>query len=101
VDKKLVFVPNRGTHDYSNAWRFGDLVFCTSGPVNRRDLLSMYSDLSRSMAEARPDDYILLTSLTSLCSIACSLFAHKFGRLNLLIFEDGEYLERTLIFNAV
>jgi len=52
------------------------------------------------MAEARPDDYILLTSLTSLCSIACSLFAHKFGRLNLLIFEEGEYLERTLTFNA-
>ncbi len=58
----------------------------------------MYSELHKSMAGAEPDDYILLTSLTSLCSIACSIFAYKFGRLNILIFEDGEYIERTLSF---
>ena len=96
--KKQVFVPNKGPHDYSDAWRFGDLLFCTKGLVNRRDLLTMYSELHTAMLGAQEDDYILLTSLTSLCSIACSLFAYKFGRLNLLIFEDGEYIERTLTF---
>lgn len=96
--KKLVFVPNKGLHDYNDAWRFGELVFCTEGLINRNDVLSMQSELELAMHDAEPDDYILLTSLASLCSIACSLFAHRFGRLNLLVFEKGEYLERSLKF---
>lgn len=96
---KRVYVPNKGTHDYSDAWNFGEVIFCTEGFVNRKDLLSMQADLNAALADAEPDDFILLTSLTTICSVACSIFAHKFGRLNLLIFEDGKYLERFLTFD--
>ena len=96
---RRVYVPNKGSHDYTAAWDFGDLVFCTGGRVNRKDLTTMHSELSHAMDDADEGDYILLTSLASLCAIACSIFATRFGRLNLLIFEDGEYVERFLTFD--
>lgn len=95
--KKKVYIPNKGLHDYTNAWSFGDLVFCTDGQVNRRDLHTMHSELSTAMDEAEEDDYILITGLTALCSIACGIFASRFGKLNLLIHEGGgRYLERSI-----
>jgi hypothetical protein len=96
---RRVYVPNKGSHDYTAAWDFGDLVFCTDGRVNRRDLNTMYAELSKAFEDADEGDYILLTSLSSLCAIACSIFVNKFGRLNLLIFEGGEYIERFLTFD--
>ncbi len=96
INTRKVFVPNKGTHDYTDAWNFGDLVFCTDGVVNRKDLQTMHSQLDLAMSDAQEDDYILLTSLTSLCSVACAIFASRFGRINLLIHDDGKYLERSL-----
>lgn len=95
-NKRKVYVPNKGTHDYTKAWDFGELVFCTDGVLNKRDLQTMHSALDKSMLDAQEDDFILLTSLTSLCSVACAVFAARFGKLNLLIFDDGEYLPRHL-----
>lgn len=99
TDKKLVFVPNKGLHDYTQAWEFGDLVFCSDGELNRRDFLTMQHALEDQLQDAQEDDYILITSLTSLCCIACGIFASRFGRLNLLVFEKGKYLERLLVFD--
>jgi len=97
--KKRVYVPNLGPHDYSKAWDFGDLVFCTEGQVNRKDLRTMLSHMELAMEDAEDRDYILMNGLTSLCVVACSLFVHKFGKLNILMFEDGEYLEKVLTFD--
>jgi len=99
MDNRKVYVTNKGSHDYTAAWDFGDLVFCTEGFVNRKDLATMHSELSKAMADCQEDDFILLTSLSSLCAIACGIFASKFGKLNILIFEDGDYLERYITFD--
>lgn len=97
---KRVYVPNKGPHDYTSAWDFGELVFCTEGNVNRKDLRTMHSQLSLALEDADEEDYILMSGLTSLCIVACSLFVKKFGRLNLLMFDPDEqkYLERSLVF---
>lgn len=94
-----VFVVNKGAHDYSKAERFGELVFCTDGTLSKFDLNQMYRELTAAMREAGPDDWILLTSLTTLCSVACAIFGRRFGRLNLLIFKDNDYVERRIILN--
>lgn len=94
-----VYVLNRGPHDYEHAEQFGELVFCTEGLLDRDDTSQMYRELLEAMQDSQQDDYILLTSLTSLCSIACSIFTYKHGRLNLLIYKDGTYIQRTLVFN--
>ncbi len=96
---KLVFVPNRkDAHDYTDAYQFGSLVFCTDGALNRKDLRTMQTLLEEKMVDAEAQDYILLTSLTSLCSIACSIMAARFGRVNVLVFERDKYTPRTLFF---
>ncbi len=101
-----VFVTNRGGHDYGAAKKFGELVYCTEGSIPRYNTSNMFREIARAMQESDPDDKILLTSLTTLNTVACGYFAHKHGRLNLLLFRakqgessGGEYLERTILFN--
>ena len=93
-----VYIPNEGPHNYSGAKSFGELVSCSAGQIDRWDLAQMHRILSSYIDDSQPQDYILLTSLTSLCSIICSMFACKHGRLNLLIYRDGTYLTRELFF---
>lgn len=92
--RKKVFVINRGGHDYSDAERYGDLVFCTDGPVAKFNTSQMVRTFSEQMADSADDDYILLTSLSTMCSVACGVYAVRHGRLNLLLFKDGAYVER-------
>lgn len=91
-----VFVLNKGPHDYSDAEFYGELVFCTEGSLDRDDTAQMYRVLTPYMNSSGPEDFILLTSLASLCAVASAMFAAKHGRLNLLIYNGDGYIERTL-----
>lgn len=100
-----VYVTNKGGHDYSAAKRYGQLVFCTEGTIPRYNTSTMFRAVNECMEESTQEDYILLTSLTTLNCVACAHFAHKHGRLNLLLFQpkngrssDGEYVERVVVF---
>ena len=95
-----VYVTNKGPHDYSDAEAFGEIVFCTSGSIDKFDLSQMYRELDLAMADSEPGDFVLLTSLTSLCSVACALFASKHGELHVLIHRGDCYVERSLYFNV-
>lgn len=93
----LIYIPNRGPHNYAEAERFGDLVYCTTGSLDKFDTAEMFRELSDAMFDSQPEDFILLTSLTSLCSIACAIFAAKHQRVNLLIHKNNEgYVKREL-----
>ena len=94
----LVYVVNRGPHDYTDAKRFGEIIFCTTGSLDKFDTAQMYRELAESMHDSQPEDYILLTSLTSLCSIACAMFAAKHQCLNLLLHKGDGYLVKSLYF---
>lgn len=96
---KRVYVINKGGHDYSAAERYGDLYYCTDGPVDKNDIQQMYRELNHALTDSEQDDYILLTSLASLCSIACAIFAAKHGRLNLLVHTGSSYLAKTMVFD--
>jgi len=92
-----VFILNKGPHDYSTAARFGELVYCTEGTLDRDDISLMFRELEPYVSlDSQPEDYILLTSLTTLCSVACAMFAAKHQRLNLLIFRGDGYVARTI-----
>jgi hypothetical protein len=95
-----VYCVNRGPHDYSAAGAFGELVYCTDGTLDKFDIAQMCRELSESLKDSEECDYILLTSLTSLCSVACAVFASKHGCLNLLIYRpDYGYVARNVVFN--
>ena len=94
---RKVFIVNNGGHDYSQAERFGEIVFCTDQPIKKDDIHQMYRELSLALQDAKPDDYLLVSSLTSLCMIAAAILADRFGELHLLLFSGGDYICRDLI----
>lgn len=96
-----VYVVNRGGHDYSSAERYGTLVYCTEGQLSKFDTAQMFREVVAAMQDSNEEDFILLTSLTSLCSVASAIFAAKHKRVNFLIFQDGNYLERKLMLDGL
>ena len=92
-----VFIVNKSAHDFSAADHFGDVVFLSAGPMNRYGCNNMYRTFSEAMKDSKDTDFIVPCSLNVMNSIACAIFARKHGKLNLLLFKNGEYLERNLI----
>lgn len=93
-----VFVVNKSAHDFSAAEQFGELHFMSEGPMNRYSCNHMYRTFSKAMEHSGEHDFIVPCSLNVMNSISCAIFAYKHGRLNLLLFKDGEYIERNLVF---
>lgn len=91
-----VYIVNRGAHDYTAAEEYGTLVFCTTGSMDKTDTSQMFRELTDSMEDSQPEDYLLLTSLTSLCSIACAIFAAKHQQLHLLLHTGAGYTARSI-----
>jgi len=96
-----VFILNRGGHDYSEAERFGELAYVTHGNLDRFGTNAMYRACVDAFQKASDKDYIVITSLTILCAVACAVFARKFGKLNLLLFKDGKYIERKMLLDIL
>lgn len=94
-----VYIVNNGGHDYEDATRFGELIFCTERVIKRDNTSQMFRELSDAMADAEPKDYILISSLTSLVAIATGIMAARFGEVHFLIYENGHYISRDVIFD--
>ncbi len=103
--KRKVYIINKGTHDYSEAEKFGELVFLTEGNYHILSTSKMAREMIYGLKFSTPDDYIMPCSLTVMSSIACGIYARMHKRLNLLIYTvkrgRGEYKARTLNFEEV
>ena len=94
---KNVYVVNRGPHNYEEAKGFGDLVYCTDGSLDRYDTAQMYRELKDAMQDSQPEDYLLITSLTSLCCVASAILAAKHQVVNFLIHsKESGYVARSV-----
>lgn len=91
-----VFVLNDGGHDYTDAQRFGEIVFCTNNVIRKDDISQMYRELNSALAEANHDDLLLVSSLASLGMVASAILADRFGEVHLLLYKDGQYVKRDL-----
>ena len=96
-----VYIVNNGGHDYSDANRFGHIQFLSAGPVSKFAISKMYREFAMKLRESTSTDYILLTGLTTMACIACSCFSFLHGRINLLIFKNGKYIERKLVLSEL
>ena len=93
-----VYVVNRSAHDFSPAEKFGQIIFLSEGPMNRYSTNNMHRRFTEVMKDSSEHDYIVPCSLNVMNSIASSVFAVMHRRLNLLLFKEGEYLERNMVF---
>lgn len=94
-----VLIVNKGTHDYSGARRFGELVFMSEGLFGRLAVGYITRTFRPYIEDSDKNDYILLSGTSVMNALACSMFTHKHGQLKLLIYDrDGEYALRELHF---
>ena len=98
-----VYIPNKSFHNFSDAKRFGELVFCTEGTINREDVQTITRLVVTAMEEAEAGDYIMISSLSVINSIMCGIFAGRFGRINFLMFDDEmqRYVSRKIVLQEV
>ena len=99
---KKVFIINKSSHDYSKAEEFGELVFMSEGSMSRFAVSNLFRIFQPFINQSNSEDYILIGGHSVMCSIACSMFATKHERLNLLIYKSvpkklGTYLERIIV----
>lgn len=92
-----VFIINKGAHDHSAARKYGEIVYLSKGTLSKYATGRMFRQFTAVLANSTEDDYILLTSLTVMCVIACAIFALKHERLNLLLYKDDSYVVRKLL----
>lgn len=92
-----VYVVNKSAHDFSPAKEYGELVYLSEGPINRYATNNMVREFMSKMEDSTDKDYIVPCSLNVMNSIACAIFAKRHGRLNLLLYRKGEYVERNLV----
>jgi hypothetical protein len=96
-----VYITNKSAHDFSEATKYGNLIFITKGKLNRFNANDMHRQAEEAMEDSTKFDYIVPCSLNVLNSIVCATFAVKHKRLNLLLFKQGEYIERNIVFDEV
>lgn len=94
---KRVYILTDGGHDYSDAERFGALEFCNITVRNKHDISQMYRELRDCLWDSEDGDYLLISSLTSLCCVATAILVELHGKINFLLYEGGKYIERTLV----
>ena len=101
--KAKVFVINDSGHNFAPAQAFGELVFMTKDEVNRFNVTQMKRSFTPFVNSSSPQDFVLHSGPGVMSAIACSMFAAKHGRLNLLLWRAGKdgdegYVLRRLVF---
>jgi len=97
-----VYIVNKGCHDYSKAEGYGSLVYLSRDMYSRFSTGKIFRVFREQMKGSSSDDYILISGLSVMSSVACSIFAAKHNRINLLLFNSGpkledHYVQRTIV----
>lgn len=94
-----VFVVSKSSHDFSDARKFGKIEYLSEGAMNRYHVNNMVRQFIIKLKSSSSEDFILPCGLSIMNSIACSTFVLLHGRLNLLLFRKGRYVERNIVFD--
>jgi len=102
-EHKKVYVVAKGFHDWNSAAQHGELVFLSTEPVGRTAISNMLREFLPRMVDSEPEDHIVITGLSVMCSMACVIFALKHRRLNLLLFDAAtdKYVKRTVMLDSI
>lgn len=84
MDDATVYVVNHTGNDYSDAKRFGQIVYLSKGPYEQDELDHVLDKIKNYIADSYPTDYLVLDGARLLCSYAFTLWMVKHGHVNLL-----------------
>lgn len=89
-----VYVINKSNHDFSEAEKYGEIIFLSEGSMNRYSTNHMMRIFYEKMKNSLKEDYLVPCSLNVMNAIASAIFASKHKTLNLLLYKDGTYIQR-------
>jgi hypothetical protein len=97
-----IYIVNKGCHDYSSAEEYGTLVFLSRDMYSRFSTGKIFRVFREIMRDSDPEDFILISGLSVMSSIACAIFSAKHQRVNLLLYNSGpqmedHYVKRTIV----
>jgi hypothetical protein len=92
-----VYIINKSAHNFSKTRKYGTQVYLSEGLMDRYATNNIHRQFLHILKDSSPDDYIVLCSLNVMNSIACAIFTKLHGRLNLLLYKKGNYVERNLV----
>ena len=92
-----VYIPNQSNHDFSDAERFGKLVFLTKGSLSRFAVAEMGRIAFEALKHSSPEDYILASSLTIFNMVLTTEMLARHGKVNVLIKGSHGYVLRTIV----
>jgi hypothetical protein len=100
---RKVLIVNDSGHDFSLAEKYGQLTIMSKGLIDRYNITGMKRAFDQHIEASGPEDFILHTGPGVMSAVACSMFASKHGRLNILLWraeEDGNdrYVHRKVVF---
>lgn len=93
-----VYLVNDGMHDYSSAESFGNITFLSKEYINKMSVTQITRVFEEKLRDSQPEDLIIQGGPNVMLTIACAIFARKHNRLNFLIFKNGKYHRRTVVF---
>src|SRR5574337_1237473 len=99
MSDRKVYILSNGGHDYTDATRFGELVYLNIPSHLKWDTSALYDELVEKMEDAEPEVLLVISHLTSHCCVATALLVEGFGRVNFLIYRKDKYEEKKLILN--
>ena len=85
-----VYVINNSGHDFSAAKSYGDVIYMTSGLINKFNVTKMVRIFGEYFKGSHENDYILHSGPSVMNAIASSLFTSMHGKLNLLIWKGDQ-----------
>ena len=100
MSDRKVYILSNGGHDYTDATRFGELVYLNIPSHLKWDTAALYDELVEKLQYANEDDLLVISHLTSHCCVATAILVEWFGRVNFLIYRKDKYEEKKLVLNS-
>lgn len=94
-----VWVVNYAGHDFSSALSWGEIRPLTHGYVSLESLDRLKYIFVEATKDSSPEDWLLLSGLMVLNSLASLIMWHRHGRVNLLIHDRKTEGYRELVVN--
>ena len=99
-----VYIVNEGSHDYSDAERYGELVSLSkAGRISRYSPSVIFLNFIEILKDSKAEDYLLLSGLALVNAIDADIMSRIHDKINFLIYHQskGTYIERNVTFKVL